>query len=385
MHYGWAAIGVLAALSLTHCTADRTGLNTNRVWRCEATVLSRTDGTVGTVSSEDMDVVDRRVFVAPLADAAFVQSQWRRFLNELHTSDDALARIGRPPYCLISDSVSVTETFFTGTLPPLLTSREIDREDCHPLPPPANCGNSAGVYPTLAVTPSALAFADQPLGLPAVGMIVTYANAGSGRLCLGTPMIDRALSPNPSDFVVDASDCAAAPDDARFRATVLSAARPSCQVTVFFNPIEPGARRAGLRASSNDPDMRLSQVPLAGTGITGVLALSPTSLCFNVPATPDDAFPTWQHQQTATLLNSGPGAVRISNVTVGGEGWARRLSDVSGAPRLAPFTLTAGGSVQVTVFEEPGTAGSSTLMIDSNASNMHIEGLLQGSDSGCAP
>jgi hypothetical protein len=230
-----------------------------------------------------------------------------------------------------------------------------------------------------------LAFADLPLGSPMVEMSLTYAIAGSGRLCLGTPMLERSRSPHPADFVVDASGCAAAPGDVPWRGSVLSETRPSCQVVVRFNPLDPGARRAVLRASSSDPDMRVSRVPLTGTGIAGVLALSATSLCFNVSAAPEPGFAAPQHSRTVTLSNAGPGAVTVESVTAGGAGWSRQLLDVRGAPLETSLTLAAGESILVRVLEAEGAVGSSILMIDSNAATPHLEMPLQGFDTGCTP
>jgi hypothetical protein len=387
MHYGWAAIGVIAALSLTHCHADRTGLLVGaRVWRCEAMVRSSTVEEAS-LSSDDLS----RLFVAsPAAGEGeeFVRTQWRRYLGVVLDGthllpDDLHARLGEPPYCLLSDSVTPTAVFTSRRFADLL-GREID-DSCSAFPPWPNCGNAAGVFPALSVTPGALAFADLPLGSPTAEMSVTYAIAGSGRLCLGTPMLDRSRSRHPADFVVDASGCAAAPGDVAWRGSVLSETRPSCQVVVRFNPLGPGARRAVLRASSNDPDMRVSQVPLTGTGIGGVLALSETSLCFYVPAAPEPGFAAPQHSRTVTLSNTGPGAVTVESVTAGGAGWSRQLLDVRGAPLETSFALAAGESVLVRVLEEEGTVASSTLIIDSNAATPHLEAALQGFNTGCTP
>jgi hypothetical protein len=399
MRYGWAAVGLMGALSLTDCSLDRRPILSQRfVWRCEATVRSA-DGIVGTLSSEDGTFTNGRPFVTwfdaaedPAEAEARVRTEWRRFLRE-RLDDPALpesvrARLGAAPYCLTTDTDSVTRTAtqFTELSPAELTTPEIDACGAIP-PPPPTCGNVAGAHPILAVMPPALAFADLPLGSPAVDRTVTYENVGDGRLCLGTPMIDRGVSPNPDDFVVvDASNCAAAPEDAPWGATVLSVTRPECFVVVRFNPSNPGLRQAELRASANDPDMPVSRVPLTGTGLGGMLALSATNLCFNVPAASYGAFPTPQHRQIVTLSNSGPGAVEVTSVAPGGAGWAVRVlhSDGTTTPPPPPsFTIPSGGSVQLRIFAAEGTVGNSTLIVQSNAATPRIETVLLGPGSGC--
>lgn len=398
MRYGWAALVVIGALWSTHCTLDRSPIiSPHFIWRCEATVRS-SDGIVGTLSSEDGTFTNGRPFETWFngdldADAADerVRTKWRRFIRE-RLDDAALpesvrARLGAPPYCLLTDSVTRTATAFTEPSPADPASPEI--EACGPtVPPPPTCGNAVGAHPVLSVAPPALTFAGLPLGSPAVDMIVTYENAGDGRLCLGTPMIDRTASLTPDDFVVDATDCEpSTPDDRMWGAIVLSSAtRTSCQVIVRFAPLDPGTRQAELRASANDPDLPVSRVPLAGTGLGGNLTLSETNICFNVPTAiyPAISATIPQHRRIVSLTNGGPAAVRVDSVATPAPDttWALRVVD-GGTPVVSPFTLAVGGSVQLRIFAAVGTVGNSTLIVQSNASTPRLETVLLGPDSGC--
>jgi len=399
MRYGWAMVFLMAALSVTSCTLDRRALGVPRFyWSCTAVVRS-SDGVTTSLSSDDAGFTNGYPMEtyaapgeAPDAAEARMRDQWRRLLHQQLAFGalplTVVARLGAPPYCLVSDDLMRTGTFFTSTDPGPLLADEIS--PC-PTPPPAppTCGNDASAHPVLSLSPpDGFDFGPLSVGSPE-HITVHYINSGDGRLCLAAPMIDLLSSPNPHDFTVDASDCmptnAAETMDGML---VLSATtRLACNLVVQFNPQDPGPRQGEVRATSNDPGMPMSLFTVTGNGVAGELLPLPASLCFNVPAVIDPMLSGPQHERLMTLTNSGPGVVTVASLTTPAAdgGWSVRAADATGAILRPPFPVRAGGTVTVTISAVDGTVVNSTLTIASNASLTHQEIALQGPTSGCTP
>ena len=148
----------------------------------------------------------------------------------------------------------------------------------------------------------------------------------------------------------------------------------SVDVGVDFVPADVGADAGTLDIYSNDPDEGVVPVALSGTGL-GVpdIDLSPPSLDFgvvNVGAT---------RTHTTTINNVGSGVLTVTELVFTGS------SDftLSATAPVSPFTVAAGGSVDVSVDYTPSMARAvnAVLWISSDDPN---ENFLSVSLSGSA-
>lgn len=125
--------------------------------------------------------------------------------------------------------------------------------------------SGAGVA-AVTISPSALSFGSQPLGLKSSASSITVTNNQSAALTIAS------IATNLSDYT-RTTTCPTAPNTL--------AAKAHCSVSVFFDPGALGVRAATLAISDN---ANISPaVSLTGTGIIAAVA-SPTSLTFGSEA-----------------------------------------------------------------------------------------------------
>lgn len=393
-----SALLAVLLLALPACTLDRSPILTlGFIYECTALVRDGA-GNVVPVSCGDMLLGGGTPHVLSIEDAPIggelprdrALSQWsrhlRRRLADPSASPEFRARFGSGPHCLLSIDVRRTDT--TAPLTPAETGAPL--ADCGLPPLPAACGNPPGVTPRIDVSPPSVDFGPVPVGLGSADVFVTLSNSGAGRLCLGAPALDPALSPHLADFTLDATDCAPrSSDETAAGYTFLEAARPSCSLRLRLTPSAAGTRQAVLRASSGDLLRPVVDVALRGEGLPGVLRASPSPLCLNTP--PVMVGGRTCHRNTLALINDGPGSVTVTSLALPADAaadWA--LGGFSpGRPGTPGFEsgvpLTPGASLTFQVRECEGAATGTTLVVGSNAATPVLDVPFLSFAGGCTP
>ena len=199
------------------------------------------------------------------------------------------------------------------------------------------------------LSPSAVNFGNQPVGVTSQGLIVTLANLTGSALTITKVSIGGA---NAADFAVGTSTC-----------TGSIAAGATCSIAVTFTPSVMAAETATLSVSDSDASSPQS-VPLTGTGT------APPSPVFLSPATVNfgnQNISTTSTAQTVTLKNNSTATVSNIVVSITGTG-ASSFAQTS----ACTATLAAGKSCTISVTFTPTAAGAVTATLsvaDSDASS----------------
>jgi hypothetical protein len=207
----------------------------------------------------------------------------------------------------------------------------------------AGVGTPAG--PALAqITPPALAFGDQAVGVDSIAQTVTVTNVGVAPLSVS----GVALSgPDLGDFQIGTNTCTAAVPVGN-----------QCTIDVSFFPAASGAKSATLTITSNSVPAS-NTVPLTGTGVQSASTVTPTTIAFA-----SQRVNTTSALQQVTVLNSGTGQMQVSGVSLIGN----QTSFTATSNCLAP--LGAGQSCTIDVRFVPAATGalSANLQISTNTS-----------------
>jgi len=207
--------------------------------------------------------------------------------------------------------------------------------------------------PQISVSPTALSYPTQDLGVASSPVLLTISNTG------GAPMANigfQITGLSATSFSTSATNCGAALNYGS-----------DCTVQLIFTPAAAGGAAATLTISSSTLGVKAVQVPLTGTGYApdGV-NVNPAQMSFTVAALGQSSGP-----QTVTITNSSSLAASGFAMTVG-----------------APFTLTqnncgtslaAAASCSVGVVYTPTTngasAGSLTIASSVNAATVLLTGI----------
>lgn len=122
----------------------------------------------------------------------------------------------------------------------------------------------------------------------------------------------------------------------------------SASVQIQFAPTAEGSDSATLTVSSNASNSSLA-IPLSGTGMQAIMALSPSSLNFNNITVGQTA------SQTVTITNNGNTNLTFTSATISGTGFT--MSGLSPLPTI-PGGQSATFSVQFTPTSTTGATGS---------------------------
>lgn len=223
-----------------------------------------------------------------------------------------------------------------------------------------------GIAPAFVLTPTSIAFGNQPVNTSSTATLVTVSNA------TGTaPLIINNIGVTGTN----AADFAATNTCGGFPATVIAGG--SCTVSVTFTPAAAGARSASLDFSVAAPANSQS-ISLTGTGTVPAVTLAPASLAFGTqlvtkPVTPGTA-------QTVTLTNTGLAPLAISSITIAGPNPADFTQT-----NTCPAILAAGAPCNISVQLAPTVRGARTavLTITDNAAGSPQTVALSG--TGIAP
>ncbi len=207
-----------------------------------------------------------------------------------------------------------------------------------------NGTGTATPQPAISLDAAMLTFPSQTVGSASAGQTVTVSNSGSATLALS----GLTLAGTASGDFTRAGTCTA---------SSTLAAGASCSVSFTFTPGAVGARTATLTLAS-DASNGNAVLSLTGTGAavaTPSVGLAPGSLAFGNQTTG-----VASTARTATLTNSGSGALSISGITA---------TAGFGVSHNCGASLAAGASCTLSVSFTPAATGAATgsVSVASNA------------------
>jgi hypothetical protein len=157
--------------------------------------------------------------------------------------------------------------------------------------------SGTAIAPKLQVSPTALSFAPQSVGIASGSQAITLSNSGTSPVTINQISVAGA---NASDFNEN-SNCS----------SVLGA-NASCQVSMTFKPTAVGNRSASILVS-DDAAGSPQSVSLAGTATQAVVSISPSSVNFT-----SQLVGTASQPLAVTVTNTGNGALAIASITFSG-------------------------------------------------------------------
>jgi hypothetical protein len=195
--------------------------------------------------------------------------------------------------------------------------------------------SGTGLVALVALTPGSLTFPGTTVGSSSATQTVTLTNQGNANL--GISDIEIA-----GDYA-QTNNCS----------TTLAAAA-SCTFNVIFNPTTTGTRPGTLTITDSAAGSPHS-VALTGTGLTVVVALTPTNLTFS-----GTQVGTTSAAQTVTLANQGNSSLSIGSIAITGN-YAQTNN--------CPGTVAASASCTLSITFTPTASGTRTgiLTITDNA------------------
>ncbi len=201
--------------------------------------------------------------------------------------------------------------------------------DSDPTSPQTITLSGHGTAPVAAVAPLNLAFGNQ--GATGAAQVVTLTNNGNAPLAIANIAVTVTFS--------QSSTCGG---------TLVAGA--SCQISVSFNPVAPGAT-TGQLTITDDATGSPHTAALSGTGVIPVVSLNPGSLTFagqiiTNPVSSSDP-------QTIILSNTGNTTLNITSALVTGVDSA----DFA-LTNNCPPALPAAESCAMSVVFTPGAAGT---------------------------
>jgi len=190
--------------------------------------------------------------------------------------------------------------------------------------------SGTGTQPAVTLSPSALNFGNQTVGITSTQLGSTLKNTGNGTLTIASIGVTGSDS---SEFV-ETNTCGTSVP-----------AGGSCKITVTFGPATTGTRIASVSIADNAPGSPQS-LPLSGVGVLPAVTLSPTNLAF-----PTQVVHTSSKAQKVTLTNTGLGILAVSSIVASGQ-----FSQTN----TCPATLKPNAKCTISVTFDPTTIGALT-------------------------
>jgi hypothetical protein len=202
-----------------------------------------------------------------------------------------------------------------------------------------------GIAPGVSISPPSLTFGTQNAGTSAIKTL-TITNSGNATLTFSSIQV-------LGDFA-QTNNCSSV------------AASATCTVTVSFDPTANGTLAGSIiftDGAGNSPQT----VALTGTGVAGLLTVSPSTLSFA-----SQPIGSASASQTITMKNVGSAAMPISSVVALGS-----FTETNNCP----VSLAEGASCTVNVSFAPLTSGAASGAISLNGSTSTIPVSIAGMGS----
>ncbi len=201
-----------------------------------------------------------------------------------------------------------------------------------------------GAMPAVKLSPTSVSLGNQSVGASSTAQPVTLTNSGSATLSI-TSLAITGL--NATNFT-QTNNCGSS-----------VAAGGNCTISVTFRPTAAGTRKGTLNISDNAAGSRQT-VSLTGTGAVPAAKLSPTSVSFG-----NQSVGATSTAQTATLSNTGNGALNITSLAITGLN-ATNFTQTNNCGS----SVAAGGKCTISVTFTPSASGSrvASVSITDNAS-----------------
>ena len=197
--------------------------------------------------------------------------------------------------------------------------------------------SGTGTAPAVSLSSTSLSFGNQAEGTTGTGQSVTLSNSGNGTLYITSLAVTGA---NAGDFA-QTNTCGSS-----------VAAGGNCTISVTFKPSLASAEAASVSIADSATGSPQA-VSLSGTGTAPEDGLSPSSLSFG-----NQSVGTTSTAQTATLSNTGNGAMNISSLTITGT----NASDFA-QTNTCGSSVAAGGNCTISVTFKPSASGSRAALV----------------------
>ena len=215
--------------------------------------------------------------------------------------------------------------------------------------------SGTGVRSAAEVSPEALNFGSQRVGIASAPQKVTVRNSGASTLAINSIAIQQTGTPAP--FNIDST--------AAFE--LLPGATKDLFLT--FTPGAAAAITGQLNLTTSDPQRPSIGIPLSGTGVQPNVEF-PASLVF------DEQRVSTAGRKAVRISNTGSGSITFTDVNVVGSSVFTVVS-----PTIRPFTVNAGSYQDVTVEFVPTleTESTATLeLLSGDAAYRRLEVALSG-------
>jgi hypothetical protein len=197
---------------------------------------------------------------------------------------------------------------------------------------------SGAPQPAIALAPSSLSFASQPVSTASVAQNITVTNTGSASLTVSQVAISQAQLPlGPQTEFASTDTCV--------QANI--AVGQSCTISVRFVPVATGARSATMTIYANVAGGQ-STVALSGTATAaGAVILAPIALTF-----PQTGVNATSAAENITISNTGSATVAIGAPAISG--------DFTISANTCATTLAANTGCTVAITFAPKASGART-------------------------
>ena len=210
--------------------------------------------------------------------------------------------------------------------------------------PISGTGTGSGATPALAISPTALSFGTQPVGVTSGTQAVTLTNSGNAPLSLSSFTITGSNSTNFGFFVRGANPCPLPSGSLKPGA--------ACTVLVDFMPQADGPVGAAFTITDNAAGSPQS-VALSGTGGTSGIALSATSLNFG-----SQTVGAPSAQQPVAVTNTGTSPVAMTLLIAGSA-----PPDFTETDNCTQSPLPAGSKCTINVTFNPAETGNRSAIL----------------------
>jgi hypothetical protein len=194
-----------------------------------------------------------------------------------------------------------------------------------------------GTGPTVSLSPSSLFFGSETEFNTTTLQNITLTNTGSANLSITSIAVTGT---DPTDFA-QTNTCGN-----------LIQVNATCTISVTFTPQASGGRTAAISLTDNAPGSP-QMVALTGTGLSGSISLTPTSMTFA-----SQSVGTVSNAQSVTVSNTGNSTITINSISIVGpnagdfsqtNGCASSLAVSTSCTIVVKFTPSAFGTRTATV------------------------------------